>query len=1817
MQSAYTIKVSEQQPNGVRHVSVLHHGEVHFSTSHKNMKWAFLTRFPAPSASYSGDLQHQTAFNSSEEKAEELGIGEGIKGRRNGNSRTRNDTSDENRVMHEYLCVFHRDEPKNRLSHYTTHQPWTICSAYSTINPASVTRVVLNNINPTDVVPGLRGVFVHGSLQSSRGVSPSLLRVCEHDFRQAADLWWMASHLTIRPVYVCTGNIGPAESFTLVDDAAFALPTWQQCSDEETGSVIPKYTLVGATVLAQFQAQNEQMAVTAYGSEVCLAKTIVVEHLDVMLWVWWPHRLVVPSLHVKGASVSLTVAECRQAPLQILFLFDATRSALHIIRTPNLCTGLGSMELLFTLCTNCPPIILPCLRPSMVQPIMVSNSPDANAVQLFYVPSLLRNPNPSSNMATMSLAGTLPMNLVLDDILYQDGSTVVFKVAPRTKSDSVRKSLSVDDVKEWAFSFPSLMDEQHPLVHFVLEALESVLETELVAMLQCELIRRAWKSKCKGEFWDFGRGLIVLVADIVLISMNPRTDADPPGDGPSVLPGLGDQFDKKRSHLCDIVVDPLTLTADVLQSKTLDVCSSPSITKFAEDQHDIEEIQAWTEQQCGLSVFVLHLLYESLKLQERFWNLLESLARLNLQLSQIMGWSQYIRYYSTSLCIPEKDDLRKNNTNECSVQLCAGTFRSALPEHLLRQRFAFHAGSSAIATLSGAPPMLYTILQRAVEGKARASGGWPAVRGISETSPISVANKLFFLLTDCFDAPKPIEDISANWWYVLCRGLLQYGIDPKFVSSELCVGVAQLIERALCIAKDNPDSSWGDDFNIIIGRFDRLRHTHSVASYANPADNVVRVALERAIGREYRATLNDDDGVIMRPDFPKHWSDSRMDIVQTMLNTATPITLPSQVDGTDAHYTSLINLIKRTTALPTGRGMFTLCTQNFRVRDSVPIPRLCLEGRTDDGITITNVEEIPVTHLIWPLFHNGCAAGLRFLPLPHARGSNLGKEEESITRHWVLYQTRNIACPAARSGLLLAAGLLGHLKVLQRTDIYSLLVSPQSQFSGRETVTIAVMLGLSCSLRGTCNTIVFNCISMHVQSLTPATEDIEVSLDVQTAALVSIGLLYQRSPDAFLVEMLLIQMSRLPSDEHFRDREGYALGAGFGLGLMLLGIGGSHGVPHVENRLLKFMEGARREAAPSMCEALDNFNELNPDSGHFLRRTQMARNAKESFRYHSTRVFEGDCFNTAVSGPAALVALGLMYLQTEDASMAAKIAPPERLEGLQGVFPGMCLLRSMMSSLVVWTSIEPTRDWLRRNVPSCLLKLAECPEKSCLAPAQVQYLMINLGHCLAGSVLALGIRFAGSMDAEAKTTVLAELSGFLRSRIGTAEVGITAIQNSTGAFHACISACAVALALIMAGTGDAQSLAMLQKLYKRTNVKYGDHFAVSMATGLLFLGGGQLTLSNSIQSVAALIIAFYPIWPETSTDNKMHLQALRHLYCLAVVPRLIETVDVLTNQPVSVPIRVIVHRGRLSQNEPSSVVKEMWTPLPEGKENQAVRMVTPCLLPGVDTVSQIEVRSAQHYSIMLHKDESNAITDSGVVVRVLEKNVCGANDGQSRRSLGEELVVSWIYRLFHEQLQQRPGPIEATVILDNLNFLFISQERFSTEFSATEKEFSLDFVMNVRQTLEKRYRGLMQRSGRLSQHHPLSKIVMAQKSVYSAAASLAETLTNNCVTSPDIAPVLESILFYTASTEAVELAEKSGITVIVIMRWLSQALYFHGLAGNTGYLSSELERHAGGLRRRGQRFYTLYIMNHKLLLRPKVLEDLVDCCVEYEEQHSG
>merc|ERR1711962_257202 len=160
--------------------------------------------------------------------------------------------------------------------------------------------------------------------------------------------------------------------------------------------------------------------------------------------------------------------------------------------------------------------------------------------------------------------------------------------------------------------------------------------------------------------------------------------------------------------------------------------------------------------------------------------------------------------------------------------------------------------------------------------------------------------------------------------------------------------------------------------------------------------------------------------------------------------------------------------------------------------------------------------------------------------------------------------------------------------------------------------------------------------------------------------------------------------------------------------------------------------------------------------------------------------------------------------------------------------------------------------------------------------------------------------------------------------------------------------------IVMAGSGDLRVIRTCRFLRSRVQpssiVTYGSHMAVHMAVGLLFLGGGKLGLANTPTAIAAMIIAFYPKFPTHSNDNRYHLQALRHLYVLAVEDRIIIPRDSETGE--------IVHC--------SLTLQYAGTPWYTGPQ---LSITSPTLLPSLDLLSSVTVNDREYWRSTFTKED--------------------------------------------------------------------------------------------------------------------------------------------------------------------------------------------------------------------------------------------------------
>ncbi|XP_014469767.1 PREDICTED: anaphase-promoting complex subunit 1-like [Dinoponera quadriceps] len=296
------------------------------------------------------------------------------------------------------------------------------------------------------------------------------------------------------------------------------------------------------------------------------------------------------------------------------------------------------------------------------------------------------------------------------------------------------------------------------------------------------------------------------------------------------------------------------------------------------------------------------------------------------------------------------------------------------------------------------------------------------------------------------------------------------------------------------------------------------------------------------------------DDTILKLRFSK---DHRVTEVRRLLNSSKPVRIAivqrsnvSDHEFIEEQERHLHTLCTRTMALPVARGMFTLRTSTPMITEQLPIPRLCLTGKAPPrGTTVELAHiDVPPNMNLWPLFHNGVAAGLCIHP-----------DAANIDSTWIVYNKQQQGeYGVEHSGFLMGLGLNGHLKNLAPLSTYEYLVDCH------EATSVGLLLGLSATHRGTMNVSMTKLLSLHVETLLPPTSiELNVQQNVQVAALMGVGLVYQGTAHRHISHALLSEIGRPPGPEmkNCVDRESYSLTAGLALGLVILGSGGGTDLP--------------------------------------------------------------------------------------------------------------------------------------------------------------------------------------------------------------------------------------------------------------------------------------------------------------------------------------------------------------------------------------------------------------------------------------------------------------------------------------------------------------------------------------------------------------------------------------------------------------------------------------------------------------------------------
>ena len=329
-----------------------------------------------------------------------------------------------------------------------------------------------------------------------------------------------------------------------------------------------------------------------------------------------------------------------------------------------------------------------------------------------------------------------------------------------------------------------------------------------------------------------------------------------------------------------------------------------------------------------------------------------------------------------------------------------------------------------------------------------------------------------------------------------------------------------------------------------------------------------------------------------------------------------------------------------------------------------------------------------------------------------------------------------------------------------------------------------------------------------------------------------------------------------------------------------------------------------------------------------------------------------------------IIALGLICLRSNNRYVANQFQVPPNSFMLDWITPETLLIQTISRYLILWDDLEPTQEWVLSQIPSYMLDAVKDKDLSCHPKYE------HIFHCyhsmVAGLCFVISLRYASSCNADAFTCFLVflqEVNNILQSRSYSVKFGHSrklyeiVLRNCLG----CISS---ALAILMAGSGNSAVLKILKGMQAESGSEfsYGYHLCVNMSLGLLFLANGTATIGTSNKAIAALVCSFFPLYPKSVTDNRQHLQALRHLWVLAVENRCLVTRDVDSGKVVCVPVQIY---NKTDTN--LSIMTEF----------------SPVILPEYHTILKIHIDGPRYWDIVVPID---SIKQSGNTVWVQRKS---------------------------------------------------------------------------------------------------------------------------------------------------------------------------------------------------------------------------------------
>ncbi|CCE83362.1 Piso0_003937 [Millerozyma farinosa CBS 7064] len=827
-------------------------------------------------------------------------------------------------------------------------------------------------------------------------------------------------------------------------------------------------------------------------------------------------------------------------------------------------------------------------------------------------------------------------------------------------------------------------------------------------------------------------------------------------------------------------------------------------------------------------VISLHLLREDLKLDVLSKAKVEQMGELLSQLTVWMGWPEvWSKYYMVSLNQIDR------TTRFLSVYIIEN------PPDLF-------ASLTSLFTNTIIPYLTFS--QLVEEGD---------IIDMMITPRTYFILKLFEVIVSPNFGPSDVIDMMCQY---------------KITANELDtypIAIALPLKEAISLCQESPVFEWTSEALELAGRKDlsMFLNYERVSQISNNSSklDITSSSMVRDVNHILSNVLDKNESVMAWDDqseadrinvtklifdYDRRYYEITTLLHQTKTQTATLI-MDSEISEYDMftkqrELAALVAL--RTLTIPMGRAALFYAGRIPLLTEKFPIAKFNFSTLISPMMTNIILAKGAISDYVceWGYFHNGVSAGL-----------TISRESKGISGSWIIFN-KPPELNSQHAGFLLGLGLNGHLKKLEEWHIYNYL-GPKHPLT-----SVGLLIGMAASLRGSMDNKLTKVLSVHAVALLPqGANDLNVSVIVQTAGLIGIGLLYLESQHRRMSEVLLSQITGSVSQNDVEQiHEGYRLAAGIALGFVNLGKGNDlRGLndTHFTDTLLS-LAISMRDAQPS--DELDK------------------------------------------SCCGAIIALGFIFMKTRHVAIATKLQVPATEQLLDYVRPDHLLLRCVARNLIMWDDIGTSIEWVNSEIPVILREKYSLESFDMYDSDQLPYLNILGGLCL-----SIAFRYASSHNRSARDTLLYYLDLFIKTLKRPARNYDQKISRRS--MNDIQDLVALSAAVVMAGSGDLDTFRRLRVLQGDTsnNMRYGNYMAINTALGFLFLGGGQYAIGNSNFAIACLVTSLYPVLPSGDSDYEIHLQALRHFWALSVENRCLVVRDVDTCKPCKIPITVKLRDG--------------------------------------------------------------------------------------------------------------------------------------------------------------------------------------------------------------------------------------------------------------------------------------------------------------------